>query len=452
MTLNKTKRIAIATLGFIAATLPLGQAHADQFEEAKPNNWHHWRGPDANGVSTTAKPPVQWSPTNNIQWKVPVEGNGSSTPIIWGNKLFILTAINTGEVDPGLPRPEDQPRRMFGITHPNTSYEFIVLCLDRHTGKVLWRQTTTKLIPHEGAHRDNNFASASPTTDGERLYCWFGSAGLFCYDLDGNKLWERNLGKIKMGASLGEGCSPVIHEGKLVIVRDNSRQSSIEVLNAKNGKSLWKVDRHEDNAWATPAIVAHSGKTQIITTASGKVRSYDLNSGKVIWKCAGLTGNAIPCPVIEGDTVYCMTGYKGYSLMAIPLNAKGDITGSDKILWTKRRGTPYVPSPILYDGLLYFTQSNQALLSCVNAKSGKTYIDRTRLKGLTNIYASPVGADGRIYLIDRSGVTLVLKHSRELKVIAKNELGEQIVSSSALAGNQLFIRGRRFLYCISEKK
>jgi len=452
MTLNKTKRIAIATLGFIAATLPLGQAHADQFEEAKPNNWHHWRGPDANGVSTTAKPPVQWSPTNNIQWKVPVEGNGSSTPIIWGNKLFILTAINTGEVDPGLPRPEDQPRRMFGITHPNTSYEFIVLCLDRHTGKVLWRQTTTKLIPHEGAHRDNNFASASPTTDGERLYCWFGSAGLFCYDLDGNKLWERNLGKIKMGASLGEGCSPVIHEGKLVIVRDNSRQSSIEVLNAKNGKSLWKVDRHEDNAWATPAIVAHSGKTQIITTASGKVRSYDLNSGKVIWKCAGLTGNAIPCPVIEGDTVYCMTGYKGYSLMAIPLNAKGDITGSDKILWTKRRGTPYVPSPILYDGLLYFTQSNQALLSCVNAESGKTYIDRTRLKGLTNIYASPVGADGRIYLIDRSGVTLVLKHSRELKVIAKNELGEQIVSSSALAGNQLFIRGRRFLYCISEKK
>ena len=452
MTLNKTKRIAIATLGFIAAALPLGQARADQFEEAKPNNWHHWRGPDANGVSTTAKPPVQWSPTNNIQWKVPVEGNGSSTPIIWGNKLFILTAINTGEVDPGLPRPEDQPRRMFGITHPNTSYEFIVLCLDRHTGKVLWRQTTTKLIPHEGAHRDNNFASASPTTDGERLYCWFGSAGLFCYDLDGNKLWERNLGKIKMGASLGEGCSPVIHEGKLVIVRDNSRQSSIEVLNAKNGKSLWKVDRHEDNAWATPAIVAHSGKTQIITTASGKVRSYDLNSGKVIWKCAGLTGNAIPCPVIEGDTVYCMTGYKGYSLMAIPLNAKGDITGSDKILWTKRRGTPYVPSPILYDGLLYFTQSNQALLSCVNAESGKTYIDRTRLKGLTNIYASPVGADGRIYLIDRSGVTLVLKHSRELKVIAKNELGEQIVSSSALAGNQLFIRGRRLLYCISEKK
>ena len=172
----------------------------------------------------------------------------------------------------------------------------------------------------------------------------------------------------------------------------------------------------------------------------------------MIWKCAGLTGNAIPCPVVEGDTVYCMTGYKGYSLMAIPLNAKGDITGSDKILWTKRRGTPYVPSPILYDGLLYFTQSNQSLLSCVNAKSGKTYIDRTRLKGLKNVYASPVGADDRIYLSDRSGVTLVFKRSRELKVIAKNALGEQIVSSPALAGNQLFLRGRTHLYSITQEK
>ena len=452
MALNKTNCTAIATLALITATLLLGQAHADQFEEAKPNNWHHWRGPDANGVSTTARPPVQWSSTNNIQWKTPIEGNGSSTPILWGNKLFILTAINTGEVDTSLPRPEDQPKRMFGITHPNSSYEFIVLCLDRHTGKVLWRQTATKLIPHEGAHRDNNFASASPTTDGERLYCWFGSAGLYCYDLNGNKIWERNLGKIKMGASLGEGCSPVVHEGKIVIVRDHSQQSSIEVLNAKNGKSLWKVERHEKNAWATPAIVTHSGKTQVITTASGKVRSYDLNTGKVIWKCAGLTGNAIPCPVVEDDTVYCMTGYKGYSLMAIPLNAKGDITGSGKILWTKRRGTPYVPSPLLYDGLLVYTQSNQALYSAVSARSGKTHIDRERLKGLSSIYGSPVGAAGRIYLTDRSGETLVLKRSRELSILARNKLGEQVVSSPALVGRQLFLRGRKHLHAISQEK
>ena len=177
--LNKSNCIAIVALGLIAVALPLGQGLADQFAEAKSNNWHHWRGPDANGVSITAKPPVQWSPTNNIQWKVPIEGKGSSTPIIWENKLFLLTSVNTGEVDPTLPRPEDQPKRIFGITHPNTFYEFVVLCLDRNTGNMLWSRLATRRIPHEGTHGDNDFASASPTTDGERLYCWFGSAGLF---------------------------------------------------------------------------------------------------------------------------------------------------------------------------------------------------------------------------------------------------------------------------------
>jgi outer membrane protein assembly factor BamB len=216
---------------------------------ARDTNWHHWRGPSATGVSTTAKPPIKWSEKNNIRWKIEVEGFGTSTPIVWGNKVFILTTINTGVVDPSLPKPEDQPKRVFGITHPNTRYEFVVLCLDRKTGKTLWRKTATKIIPHEGTHRDNNFASASPTTDGERLYCWFGSAGLFCYDLEGKKLWERNLGKAYMGASLGEGCSPVVHDGKLVLVRDHQRQSYIEVLNAKDGKTLWKKNRDTRNGW-----------------------------------------------------------------------------------------------------------------------------------------------------------------------------------------------------------
>ena len=179
--------------------------NAADIAKAKASNWHHWRGPDANGVAPTAKPPTHWSEKKNIRWKAPVEGFGTSTPIVWGNKVFLLTAINTGRVDPSLPRPEDQPKRVFDITHPNTTFEFIVLCLDRKTGKTLWRKTATKMIPHEGTHRDNNFASASPTTDGERLYCWFGSAGLFCYDLEGKKLWERNLGKVKIGASLGGG-------------------------------------------------------------------------------------------------------------------------------------------------------------------------------------------------------------------------------------------------------
>tara|TARA_B100001123_G_scaffold387237_1_gene462326 strand:+ start:686 stop:2050 length:1365 start_codon:yes stop_codon:yes gene_type:complete len=441
--------------------LSLATSAAD-FAKAKVNNWHHWRGPDATGASATAKPPTNWSEDKYIQWKIPIDGYGSASPIIWGNKVFILTSINTGKVDPSLPKPEDQPKRIFGITHPNTEYKLLVMCLDRKTGKTLWQQVATRLIPHEGTHGDNNFASGSPTTDGERLYCWFGSSGLFCYDLNGKKLWERPMSKAYMGASLGEACSPVVHDGKLILVRDHVRQSYIEVLDAKTGKMLWRENRQGGNGWSTPTVVTHSGKTQIITTASGKGRggrlvepgkviSYNLQSGEIIWQCGGLTDNAIPCPVVDGNAVYCMTGYQGFSLLALPLSAKGDITGSDKILWSKKRGTPYTPSPVLYKGLLHYTQSNQALLSCTEAKTGETHIDRERLNGLANIYSSLVAADGKVYITARNGTTLVLKHGKKFEPLATNKLDDRIDASPALVGNQIFLRGRQFLYCIGEK-
>ncbi|MCH7990140.1 MAG: PQQ-binding-like beta-propeller repeat protein, partial [Planctomycetes bacterium] len=237
-----------------------------------------------------------------------------------------------------------------------------------------------------------------------------------------------------------------------VIVRDHQRQSYIEVLDAKTGKTRWKADRDEPNAWATPLILNHSGKTQVITAASNKVRSYDLNDGKIIWQCSGLTSNVIPSPVVDGDVVYCMSGYQGFSVLALPLTATGDISKSDKIVWSKRLGTPYIPSPLLYDGMLYFNQSNQATLSCLNSKTGDTIIGRTRLSGISNIYASPVGADERIYITGRNGTTLVLQRSKELKVLATNKLDDRIDTSPALAGNQLFLRGDNFLYCIAEER
>ena len=449
---NSRARIAASLCCFLCLA---GQLRAESFEAESlraetAKNWHQWRGPDANGVSKTAKPPVEWSEDKNVRWKVAIDGNGSSTPIIWGEKIFLLTAINTGKVDPSLPKPEDQPKRVFGITHPNVSYEFVVLCLDRGTGKELWRRTATERIPHEGHHGDNDFASASPTTDGERLYCWFGSAGLFCYDLDGKKLWGRDLGKAQMGASLGEGCSPVVHDGRVVIVRDHARQSSIEVLDARTGKTRWKKDRDEPNAWATPRVLRHSGKTQVITAASNLVRSYDLDDGQIIWQCRGLTGNVIPSPVADRDFVYCMSGYEGFSVLALPLSATGDISKSDKIAWSKNRGTPYIPSPVLYDGMLYFSRSNQAILTCLDSRTGETIMERTRLPGLSNIYASPVAADGRLYITGRNGKTLVLKRSNELTVIATNKLDERIDTSPSLAGNQLFLRGAKSLYCIQD--
>ncbi len=416
--------------------------------DARGLHWHQWRGPEANGVSRTAKPPIEWSEDRNVKWKVAIEGQGNASPIVWGDRVFVLTAINTGRVDPSLPKPEDQPKRVFGIKHPNTFYRFEVACLDRNTGKEIWRQTASEHVPHEGTHHDADFASASPTTDGERLYCWFGSAGLYCYDLDGKKQWERNLGKAYVGASLGEGCSPVVHNDRVVIVRDHARQSTIEVLDAKTGDTVWKKDRDEPNAWATPRVIEHSGKTQVITAASKLVRSYDLHTGDIIWQCSGLTGNVTSCPVVEDGVVYCMSGYEGYSLLALPLDAQGDISKSDAIIWSRDKGTPYVPSPVLYDGLLYFTQSNQGILTAVDSRDGETVIERTRLPDISNMYSSPVGADGRVYFTGRNGTTLVVKRSGKLDVLATNRLDDEFNSSPALAGTQLYLRGRKSLYCI----
>ena len=413
-------------------------------------SWHQWRGPHANGVAPHGEPPVEWSEQQNVAWKVRIPGHGTSTPIIWGDKLFVLSSIKTDRVDPKLPKPEDQPKRPFGIKFPNTVHQFAVMCLDRRTGETLWQETATETIPHQGHHNDNNFASASPTTDGKRLFAWFGSAGLFCYDLNGKLLWQRDLGKVNTRLSFGEGCSPVVHGNRLIINRDNESDSYVEVLDVETGNTVWKVDRDESSAWATPLVVEAAGATQVITNASNRVRSYDLASGKVIWECGGQVGNVTPCPVTAEGLVFCMSGYRGNALLAIPLDAQGDITGTDKVAWTMNRGTPYVPSPLLYDGLLYFNQSNNGILTCVDAKPGRTVIERTRMPDMPRIYASPVGAAGRVYFVARDGTTLVLDHGSEFKVLATNRLDEGIDASPAIAGKQLFLRGREHLYCIAE--
>ena len=428
------------------------QVAAHAFAQDFASNWHQWRGPDATGVSDTAKPPIEWSEGSNIRWKVPVEGRGTSTPIIWGNRVFVLTAIDTGVKDASIPDPKDQPKtNFFDIKRPNTEHAFAILCFDRETGDEVWRTIATTKIPHEGAHNDNDFASASPTTDGERLYCWFGSAGLFCVDLNGKKVWSRDLGEVKVGSSLGEGCSPVIHDGKLVVVRDHAGKSEVAVLDAANGNTIWQRSRDEDNAWATPRVIEHRGKTQVITTASGYVRSYDLATGEIIWQCSGLTGNVIPCPVVDGDYVICMSGYQGYSAMAIPLTETGDISGSEKIRWTRDRGTPYIPSPLLYDGLLIYNQSNQSIFTGLDSKSGEVLFGPERIGQLSNVYASPVGADGRIYLVGRNGTTVVARRAPEFDVLAVNQLNERFDASPALADGQLFLRGAKYLYCIEAR-
>ena len=411
-------------------------------------NWPRWRGPLATGVAPHADPPLEWSETNNVRWKTPIPGRGTASPIVWGDAVYVLTAIDTGAVDPSKPRPEDQPDRVFGIKYPNTAHQFVALAFDRASGDERWRRVLAEEVPHEGVHGDTSFAAASPVTDGERLYCSFGSAGVYALTLDGEPAWGRDLGEAYVGAALGEGSSPAVHDGKLVLVRDHARQSEIVVLDAASGDTLWEKTRDEPNAWATPLVIQPNGRPQVVAAASNAVRSYDLETGEIVWTATGLTGNVIPAPVTDGNFVYCMSGYQGHSLLAIPVDGAGDVTA--RIAWSVDRGTPYVPSPLLDDGRLYFTQSNKAILTVLEAKTGREILGRTRLPGLSNVYASSVAAAGRIYFTGRDGATVVLDRSAEFNVLATNRLDERTDSSPAAAGDALFIRGERSLYCLAE--
>lgn len=440
--------LLIACLGMGTASV----LSATEFEDAKSGNWHQWRGPGANGVAANANPPTTWSEDENLQWKVDVDGLGNSTPIVWGDKLFLLTAVDTNRTDPKLTPPDEQPKRPFGIKYPNTFHQYVVLCLDRNSGAEVWRHVATEAVPQEGRHGDNSFATASPTTDGERLYVWFGMAGLYCFDLAGKPLWNRDLGEVKTRLSFGEGSSPVVHGNRLILVRDHDAQSTITVMDTQTGDTIWQQDRNEPSGWATPLIVERNGITQVITNGKIRVRSYNLDNGDLLWECGGQVSNVTPSPVATDSTVFCMSGYRGSALYALPLDGSADLTDSAAIRWSKSQGTPYVPSPLLYEGRLYFNQSNNSIMTSLDAESGDTVIERTRLPGVQGLYASPVAAAGRVYFVGRGGTTLVLEHGDEFKVLATNRLDDRIDASPAIAGDRLFLRSKSRLYCISESR
>ena len=414
-------------------------------------NWPQLRGPLATGVSPMGNPPSEWSETKNVRWKIEVPGVGSSTPVVWNDKVFLLTAIATDQKVDTVPDPADQPMRPFGIKFPNRIHQFVVLCLDRATGKTLWQKTAVELLPHEGHHPDNDFASATPVTDGQHLWASFGSRGVFCFDMAGNLQWQRDFGDLTTRLSFGEGSSPALHGDTLVTTWDHDGQSFIVAQDAASGEVRWRKDRDEQSAWATPLIVERAGRTQVITNATTKVRSYDLATGDVLWECGGQVGNVTPSPVANDSLVFCMSGYRGSALYALPFDQSGDLTGTDKIAWKHDRGTPYIPSPLLYGHRLYFVQSNDGILSCLDAATGKVLIDRTRLPDVRRIYASPVGAAGRVYLTSRDGTTLVIRHADTFEVLATNKLDDDIDASAAIAGEELFLRGTKFLYCLAEE-
>ena len=468
VTTSAARTLALVVLIFAILALP---SVADAQGAAK--DWPQWRGPLGTGAAPAADPPTTWSETENVRWKVKLPGAGRSTPVVWDKYLFVQTAVPVArnaeapgaDVNANVVLVQQQPggrrggpggrggRGGFGGGAPPTeAYRFVLLCLDRATGKTLWEKVARQEVPHEGHHRDGSFSSYSPVTDGKNVWAYFGSRGLHCYDLQGNLKWSKDLGRMQTKNSFGEGSSPAVHGDTIVINWDHEGEDFIVALDKNTGKELWRQPRDEDTTWATPLIVEHQGQAQVVTCATSKVRSYDLKTGKLVWEVGPLTANVIPTPVAGDGMVFATSGFRGAALYAIRLGSTGDLKGTDAIAWSHDKGTPYVPSPLLYDGKLYFFSGNTNVLSCFDARTGKALIDSQRVDELEGgVYASPVGAGGRVYLVGRGGTTVVIKNSGTFESVATNQLDEKFDASPAVAGKELFLRGQQYLYCVAEK-
>ena len=431
--------------------------------------WGQWREPDATGVARYGNPPTEWSETKNLRWKMEIPGRGSASPIVWGDKIFLLTAVPLGDPVPQAAAADaDQPpsvglsrggrdgrRRGHGrVVRAIRMHRFVVMAIDRESGDVVWERVAREAVPHEGHQEPNGtYASGSAVTDGEHLFAFFGSWGLYAYDMDGNLKWEVDLGTRFMRNAFGEGTTPALHGDTLVVTWDHiGGQSFIVALDKRTGEERWRANRDEIDTWATPLIVDHEGRAQVITPAMDRVYSYDLETGAIVWQSRGTTMNAIPSPVHADGIVYVMSGYRGNNLQAIRLaDASGDIAATGAIIWELDRDTPYVPSPLLYDGALYVIKSNDGILSVVDSLTGQPHYQRQRLQGVPNVFASPVGAAGRVYIVGRDGTTLVIRQGDEYEVLASNTLDGGFDASPAIVNDDIYLRGYRYLYAITER-
>ncbi|MCZ6635710.1 MAG: PQQ-binding-like beta-propeller repeat protein [bacterium] len=406
--------------------------------------WPHWRGPNENGLVSQGNPPVVWSENENIRWKVAIPGLGHATPIVWGDRIYVQTAVQTEQAAAEASEGKREA--------PPYIFQFKVLALDRKSGKTVWEKTVREVHPHQGLHQTSSFASTSGITDGKHLYAFFGSQGLYCFDLDGNLKWEKDLGDLEIKSSWGEGSSPTIYGNTMVINWDHQGDSFIVALDKRSGKEIWRKPRREGTSWSTPLVVEHKGKRQVIVSASRRTRSYDLSTGELIWECGGLGSNVIPMPVHANGIVYVTSGHRNPAIQAISLDkAKGDITDSDAVLWSiYDSDTPYVSSPLLYGDRLYFLKNRNGILSCYNAKTGEALFGPQRLKGIRRVYASLVGVNDRVYISGLGGGTMVIKNGPKFEVLATNTIDEGIAASPVVVGDAIYLRGDRHLYCIAE--
>jgi outer membrane protein assembly factor BamB len=441
------------SLSFVSAIfgllfVPVFSGHA-----AAPSHWPQFRGADSTGVADGAGFPEHWGTNENVAWKIPVPGRGWSSPIVWGNRIFLTTVTSAGEME--------APKKglYFGGERKEVSkaeHQWVVLCYDLKDGRELWRKTARRGTPPNPLHVKNTYASQTPVTDGERLYAYFGNIGLFCYDLKGSLLWSTNWPAVKTRYGWGAAASPVLHDGRLFIVNDNEEKSYLVVLDAKTGRQLWRQERDEPTNWATPYVWKNDRRTELITPGRGKVRSYDLE-GRLLWEFGGMSTIVIPTPFSKFGLLYVCSGYVGDKIrpvFAIRPGASGDIslkpgeTNNAFIAWHQPTAGPYNPSPLVYGDQLYVL-FDFGFLSAHDARTGRQIYDKQRIRmETTSFTASPWAANGRIYALSEDGDTFVFQAGPDYRLLHKNSLDEMCMATPAIAGDRLLIRSLSQLYCI----
>jgi outer membrane protein assembly factor BamB len=420
-------------------------------------NWPQFRGPHGQGVSDEAALPSTWSPATNVAWKTAIAGLGHSSPIVWGNHVFVTTAIE-GEPLPGAKAPvhmlqEDPAKPASEFVHPDSlghdrkhTYKVIALALD--TGAVRWEKVAYEGPVFDGRHKRSSYASPTPVTDGTRVFAYFGSEGVYAYDFAGKLLWKVDVGDIKT-LGMGTASSPVLFKNLVILQcdEDGGEASFITALDSRTGKTVWKTKRPTSVTWTTPALVAAGATEELVTAGNEFIIGYDPATGAELWRAKGLESNTIATPLVGHGLVIVSAGYPTKKVIAIRPGGKGDVSGSDRIAWTYDKGTAYVPSPILYGDYVYLI-TDAGLLTCLDAKTGAVKYEGGRPPVPAKFVASPVAFGGNLYLTSTDGDTFVVKAGPTHEVVRTNELDEPVYASLAPAQGRLLIRGQSHLYCI----
>jgi len=425
-------------------------------QERKPgrsSRWNQWRGPSGTGAAHDAKPPVEWSRTKNIRWKTELPGKGHSSPVLWDDLLFVTAAIPIGQKLP--PRLSGRPGEHDNLPI-DSKHQFVVIAVDRRDGAVRWKKVVREEVPLEAGHFTGSLASASPVTDGEFVFAHFGDQGVYCLNLRGDVVWERHFGPMHTKHGHGHGSSPALHGDSLVINWDHEDGSFLVVLDKRTGKNRWRKERTEDTSWSSPIVIERKDskgvmRQEIVVCGTNRTRGFDLETGEVLWECGGMSSNVVATPVYANGMLYVGSSYEKKILIAINLEgAKGDLTGTKQVKWIRNRGTPYVPSMLLYDDFLYYLSHYQNVMSRVHGPTGEDQPGSFRVNQLENIYSSPVAANGNVYVTDLNGTTVVLSHEKPTRVVAVNRLDEPVSASAAIQKEELFLRGEKHLFCIGE--